>query len=291
MIKRTVEISRASYLHIAHQQLQIEQENKLVGSIPLEDLGVLLLAHPAIHLSHAVLYLAESHGAVIIVCNAQYIPVSLILPFSHNSLHTKLLRQQIAATLPTQKRIWQQIVQAKIKAQAQTLALAGENCQALLHLIGRVQSGDPENIEAQAAQLYWRSLLGDSFRRNREASDSNALLNYGYAILRAAVARSIVGAGLHPALGIHHHNQYDSLALADDLMEVLRPRIDRVVWRLQKENISILDANTKRELLELLAQPVNWQGQSLPLMVALHHYLASFKSSLFGESKHIECPQ
>ena len=289
MIKRIVEVSRPSYLFIKNSQLCVQQNKEIVGRVPLEDLGVLLLAHPAISLSQAVLYLATNNNTVIILCDNRYLPVSLMLPLSGHSLHAKILNQQINSSVPRQKSAWAQIIQAKITAQAENLRRVQQDNSYLNKLAQQVKSGDPENKEAQAAQHYWRKYFGDAFRRNPDLEDRNILLNYGYAILRAAVARAIVSSGLHPALGIHHHNQYNSFALADDLMEPLRPKVDHIVQTLE-ENASL--GNESRILfLGLLSEPVLLKKQHYPLMIALHHYLASFKTYMAGESKKIDIPK
>ncbi len=288
MIKRIVEISRPSYLFIKLGQLCIRQNKEVVGRIPLEDLGVLLLAHPAISLSQAVLYLAVENNTVIVLCDHKYQPVSLMLPLVGHSLHARILQEQIISSIPKQKNAWAQIIQAKIQAQAENLRSIQVNHEHLLKLASQVKSGDPDNKEAQAAQYYWKRYLGEQFRRNPDLEDENILLNYGYAILRAAVARAIVCSGLHPALGIHHCNPYNSFALADDLMEPLRPRVDNIVKNLPEN--TRLDAATRTVFLEMLSEPIAIKKQSFPLMVALHHYTASFKSYMAGESKKIDIP-
>lgn len=289
MIKRIVEISRPSYLYIKLGQLCIRQNKEVVGRVALEDLGVLLLAHPAISLSQAVLYLAVENNTVIVLCDQKYQPISLMLPLSGHSLHARILKEQIAFSVSKQKSAWAQIIQAKIQAQAENLRRIQSDHEYLMKLVTQVKSGDPDNKEAQAAQYYWKRYMGDQFRRNPDLEDENILLNYGYAILRAAVARAIVCSGLHPSLGIFHRNLYNSFALADDLMEPLRPKVDDIVQNLPKN--TRLDAATRTIFLEMLAEPVEIKKQIFPLMVALHHYTASFKSYMTGESKKIDIPK
>ena len=286
MIKRIVEIANPAYIKARHKQLIIEQNGAVAAQLPAEDLGALILAHPAIALSQAVLALCQENKAVVVFCDARHLPSSVLLPLhGGHSLQQKVLQQQIAASEPVKKRLWQQIVRHKIKQQARTLELSGAPNESLLLLANRVSSGDKHNVEAQAAQKYWRLLFGADFRRDPGGGGINSCLNYGYALLRALVARSICASGLHPALGIHHHNQYNPLCLADDLMEPLRPWVDYRVWQLwqeleQDEEPLELEPPVKQKLLSLLAISVSLAGKSLPLMVACGYFIAQCKAAL-----------
>ncbi len=294
MIKRIVEINHRSWLSIKNQQLCVDQDKKQVARIPVEDLGVLLLAHPAITLTQAVVIRCQQHNAVIIFCDQKHLPYSVILPISEgHSLHHKELQQQIALGRASRKRLWQQIVQCKIKHQIQTLEFAARPIVQLERMLGKVKSGDPDNLEAQAAQRYWRLLFGDTFRRDQDAEGINALLNYGYAIMRALVARAIVSSGLHPALGIHHSNQYNGLCLADDLMEPLRPWIDKIVWQMaeQAHFVAEISPETKQPFLKLLSTSVEWKNKKAPLMIASHHYLVQLKKCYANTSTRIIFPR
>ncbi len=280
MIKRIVDVSHQSWIFLKNRQLCIEQGREQVASIPVEDLGVLILAHPAIGLTQAAIVACQENNAVLVFCDGRHLPYSILLPLSEgHSLHQKILHQQIAVSKPTKKRIWQQIIREKIRQQVLTLEKSGQSNTNLVRLIGEVRSGDPKNVEAQAAQRYWRMLFGNNFRRDQGLEGINALLNYGYAVMRALIARAVVGAGLHPALGVHHTNQYNGLCLVDDLMEPLRPWVDAIVWQLAKTNHGDLSVNpeTKRQILELLTTTVLWDGKGQPLMAASHHYANSLK--------------
>ncbi len=293
MIKRIVDISEPSYLHLAHKQLIIEQKGAVVGQIPIEDLGVLILQNPAIVATQAALLACQQNNVAVVLCDERHLPYSVLLPLTEaNSLHSKIIRQQIAVNLPTRKRLWQQIVRQKIAVQAIVLRRLNKNALSLERLAEQVKSGDSDNLEAQAAQKYWRLLFGEQFRRDSEAAGINSLLNYGYAIMRALVARAIVASGLHPALGVNHSNQYDGLCLADDLMEPFRPWIDYQVYRLAEDTADLtVDKRSKVALLNLLSEPVLFGNQTLPLMVACHYLLADFKRAYSDRSAKLEYPR
>ncbi len=286
MIKRIIDVSEQAYLHIKNKQLLIDRDGEAIGRVPVEDLGVVILQHPAIVISQAAIIACQQQGVVIVFCDACHLPYSVLLPLSDgHTLHTKIMREQIAISQPTKKRLWQQIVQQKINQQCETLKIFNKNSIQLDRLAKQVKTGDGGNHEAQAAQKYWLLLMGGGFRRDRAAEGVNALLNYGYAIIRAMVARAIVGSGLHPSLGLHHRNQYNGLCLADDLMEPFRPWVDRIVYRIarQQENPAI-SRETKAMLLQLLSQDVHWGGRIMPLMVASHYLVANLKQA-FGDRK------
>lgn len=276
MIKRTLEITNPSYLKTELSQLLIEQQGKRVASISFEDLGIIILNNPQITLTQKVIQLAAEHNCALIHCDAKHLPASLTLPLSTHSLHTKVIKMQISLSSVRRKQLWQQLVQHKIASQITTLKNLNKPIQALERLITQVKSGDTSNIEAQAAKKYWQLLMGDDFRRDPELEGTNALLNYGYAIARATVARALVGTGLHPALGIHHSNQYNSYCLADDLMEPLRAWIDEIVFNLKSEELT---QETKQELLAWLAKDVIYKEKSYPFMVALEQFVANFKQA------------
>jgi len=294
MIKRIVDISNPSYLHLRNSQLVIERDRKEVGTVPIEDLGVLILDHPAITHTQGLLAACCKNNVAIVFSDEKHLPGAVLLPLMGGALHSKTIGQQIQVTDPVRKRLWQEIVQAKIRAQASVLLEVHGIDEPLFTFVGKVKSGDPDNIEGRAARIYWRKLFGKDFRRDPDLPGINSLLNYGYAVLRAAVARSIVATGLHPALGVHHHNQYDSLCLADDLMEPLRPAVDRKVYAVQDKpqisQISQITTEMKRELLSLLSDPFTVQKKSLPLITALHHYAASVRKVICKETKKVVIP-
>jgi len=224
-------------------------------TIPLGDIAVLIVSHPQVAYSQAVLVGLATSGAIFVSCNEKHMPVSMMLPLVCHSLQTERFAAQAALSLPAKKRIWQQIVRAKIRAQAQLLEEKSGSDDGLRAYAGRVRSGDAGNLEAQAARIYWQKLFADSgFRRDPDGDGLNAVLNYGYAVLRAIVARSLCGAGLHPSLGVHHHNRYDPFCLADDLMEPFRPIVDREAANLNAARGAglRLDKESKSALLQSL---------------------------------------
>lgn len=245
---------------------QLQNPDEL--TIPLSDIAVLIVSHPQVSLSHAVLAGLASSGGVFVACNEKHLPVSMLLPLASHSLQTERFAAQAAAPLPLKKRAWRQIVRAKIRAQAQLIEERASSDRGLLALAARVRSGDPANVEAQAARIYWRELFGvNGFRRDPDAGGVNACLNYGYAILRATVARAICGAGLHPSLGVHHHNRYDTFCLADDLMEPFRPVVDREVAKIAEGpgKDFPLDLESKRTVLKVLLGRFTANGESRTL--------------------------
>lgn len=287
MIKRIIDISEPAYLHLKHQQLVIDKDGETVGSLPIEDLGIVILENPQIVITQMAIIACQKNNVALIFCDDKHLPYSLLLPVSDgNNLHNKILRQQIEMSKPTQKRLWQQIVIHKIQQQIKTLEKAERNTISLQRLSSKVKSGDPENIEAQAAKKYWNLLFGDDFRRNIDDPGINSLLNYGYSIIRAMIARAIVGSGLHPALGVFHKNQYNGLCLADDLMEPFRAWIDWLVYDFairNKDGDIEINQQTKSLFLSLPNESVQYGDKKMPLMVACHYLLADFKKS-FDES-------
>lgn len=293
MIKRIVEISNPAKLAFKNRQMVIKQVGFETTTIPVEDLGVLILDHPAIIHTQGILSACSENNVAVVVCGRKHLPSAVFLPFEGNTLHTKTIRQQIEITEPLRKRLWQTIIKAKIHEQAKVLNNARGDSDPLLTFMTKVKSGDPENIESQAARIYWQKLFGSDFQRDRFRLGTNALLNYGYTVMRAAVARAIVGTGLHPALGLHHHNQYNSFCLADDLLEPLRPAVDMTVFQIAKKvtNESMITIQSKKILLEILNRNSVIGKSNLPLFVALHHYAASLRKVICKESKKLEIPE
>lgn len=312
MIKRTVEISREpAHLAVRDEQLLVLRKDRepqrlparppnLAGSIPCEDLGVLMADHRGCTYSHHALAKLAEYGAAVVICGDDHHPVGMYLPLSTNTQLLARLDAQLTASKPTVKRLWQAIVQAKVRAQSiQLTARDGHATTKLLALARRVRSGDPENIEAQAAAIYWPIIFSGCdgvqppFRRragDRTAPPPNNLLDYGYACIRASVARAIVAAGLLPALGIKHRGRSNPFCLADDLMEPLRPIVDHRVRRLCQEDRFELDQSTKAVLLEVLTEEVAFEDAKGPLLIAMGRYVASFVRVLTGESTTLSVP-
>ena len=230
MIERIIDLSeRAARLSVRHDQLVIA-EGGTEHTVPMEDVAVLLLSHPALEITQGVVARLMECGGVLVAADSRRLPAGMLLPLEGHHLQTERLREQDSASEPARKRVWQQLVRAKVAAQGRVLAEFHGDDAGLAALAGRVQSGDAGGIESQAARRYFSRLFGElPFRRERDGEWPNAMLNYGYMALRAVVARAIVAAGLHPSLGVKHHNRYDAYCLAADLMEPYRPVIDRAV--------------------------------------------------------------
>jgi CRISP-associated protein Cas1 len=291
MIKRIVEISSPARLSYREKQLRVEKEGESPQTVPLEDLGVLILDHPQCRPSQALLNACAESGCIVLISNEKHLPTSLVLPLYGNVLHTRVLRQQIETPVAVKKRLWADVVREKIRGQMRVLQHYGNEVQDFQVFLGRVRSGDPANVEGQAASAYWPKLFGPKFLRDRKAGGVNSLLNYGYAVIRATVARAIVSTGLHPALGIHHSNQFNPLCLADDLMEIYRPLVDWKTFLLASENQTEIDRDTKQELLSLLVHTCVIDKKFLPLMTAVHSYAASVKRVLAKEDQQVVLPE
>lgn len=292
MIKRIIDISEEAYLHLKNRQLLIDKQGETIGQIPIEDLGVLLLQHPAITITQQVIIACQKNKVVLVFCDEKHLPYSVILPIAEgNNLHSKILKLQLNISEPMRKRLWQQIVREKIKQQAQTLELQGKNATRIHYLATKVKSGDSGNCESTAAQAYWKLLFGQQFKRDVDLAGINSLLNYGYAIIRAMIARAICGGGLHPTLGLFHQNQYNPLCLADDLMEPFRPWVDHLVYQMYENQQDDINQQSKQILLELLNQPVLYETRKMPFMIASHYLIAALKRCYANEQKSIHYPE
>lgn len=292
MSKRTIEISHRSHLSLKNKQLVISQNGNHVGSIPVEDIGEIILNDPSITMTQAVMVESQKNNVALILCDEKHLPISTMLPLvTGNKLHSKVLRTQIDARASTIKRLWQSTVRTKLENQAATLDMFGATSIGITRMITKVKSGDSTNIEAQAARTYWPLLFGESFRRRDESNELNSLLNYGYAVIRASVARSLVSSGLHPAIGIHHHNQYNGMALADDLLEPFRPWVDARVKSIQNAGRSCdIDKKNKQDLLGLLSASVIYGEERIPFLQALNRLTAELKTALAENRKSLNWP-
>ncbi|HTQ40447.1 MAG TPA: type II CRISPR-associated endonuclease Cas1 [Pirellulales bacterium] len=304
MIKRTVEISQnAAYLTVHLDQLLIQRDRETVGRIPCEDLGVLLVDQPQVTYSHAALARLMEFDAAVVVCGRNHLPAGILLPLADHSQVVWRVQLQVDVPKPLKKQLWKQLIQAKIRGQADNL-LAGPARTRLLAIAREVRSGDPENAEGQAGRFYWPALFarhphpsplpkgeGETvFRRDPDGAPPNNLLNYGYAVVRAALARAIVAAGLLPALGLKHSNRSNAFSLADDLIEPLRPLVDARVRTIFAGGACELTPAVKAKLLELLSEPVELGEQRGPLLVNLHRYVASLVRCYDGAAKQLEIP-
>lgn len=291
MIKRTIDISDGpTFLSIELDQLVLTRSGAELARIPCEDIGLLLVDHRDTTYTHTALARLVHFGAAVVVSGENHLPAGLLLSLADNELIAQRHAAQAVCKLPVKKQLWRQIVRQKIRAQADNLPSHLPQRRKMLALADRVRSGDPANAEGQAAQVYWTALFGPGFRRDPDGPSPNSLLNYGYAVLRAAVARAIVAAGLSPALGLHHHNRSNAFCLADDLLEPLRPLVDAAVVDLVQWNRPNIDKVTKSALLGLLTREITVADQSGPMMVGLHRYLASLVRCYEGTAKMLELP-
>jgi CRISPR-associated protein Cas1 len=289
---RVVSVSGPAWVRNADRHVVIERQGAEIGRVPLEDMAALLLDGPDLAVTHTLLGACADAGVAVVTADERHLPNGVLLSLHGHSLHTAVFRQQLECPRPAIKRAWQVTVRAKIEAQALVLARRGADPAPLRQLTSFVRSGDPDNVEATAAARYFALAFGPDFVRERETTGLNAMLNYGYAVLRSAVARAIVGAGLHPALGIHHRNQYNPLCLADDAMEPLRPAVDWIVLRLHEAHPDLEDLTPpiKRQLVEVLGTFVEWNGQRLSLFPGLERYAASLRRALC-EGEGLEVPR
>ena len=301
MIKRTICISTPCLLRCQDEQLLVQYdhingyENVPAKKVPIEDIGVLVLEHQQITITHYLLDKLVQNNTAVITCNATMHPSGMLLNLEGNTVQSKRFRAQIQATEPLKKQLWQQTVQAKIANQSAVLQQWNIPYTYLTNLQKQVKSGDTTNTEATAAGYYWRNLLPDAwqFFRHRKGPPPNNLLNYGYAILRATVARAIVGAGLLPTLGIFHRNRYNAYCLADDVMEPYRPFVDAIVRKIVDETSAVdnLTQELKAKLLWLPNVDVKLGDDKSPLMIATQRTAASLAKCFAGEQRKILYPE
>jgi len=294
MTERIIDISElGARLSVRLDQLVIRRDDHPEVTTPLEELGVLIVSHKGVIYTHAVLAELAARGGVFVACDDRHLPVAMMIPLEGHHLQSERFAQQAAASKPTQKRLWQQLVQAKVALQGRVLRDFRGSDHGLLRLAGEVRSGDSDNVEAQASRRYWQFLFDDpNFRRDREAEDQNRLLNYGYAVLRAMVARAICAAGLHPSLGIHHHNRYDAFPLADDLMEPYRPIVDRAVVLVVDAYGPQVELNreVKGMIVGALMTRFDVDGEARTLWDILFRMAASLAQVYAGERKELLLP-
>ena len=312
MIKRTLCFTNPAYLSLKDRQMvirlpEVEKSDmpdvlkqESVRTIPVEDIGVVVLDNRQITLTHGLLEALLENNCSIVTCDSRSMPVGLMLPLCGNTVQSERFRDQLDASVPLKKQLWQQTVKAKIDNQAAVLAAcAGTETGCMRRWSADVRSGDPDNLEGRTAAYYWKSLFAgvpglSSFTRDRQGIPPNNLLNYGYAILRAVIARSLVSSGLLPTLGIHHHNRYNAYCLADDVMEPYRPLVDSLVFDIVNEYSGDTPDDITKELkMRLLSIPVTdvkIGGKRSPLMVAATQTTASLYKCFTGEARRIAYP-
>jgi CRISPR-associated protein Cas1 len=294
MIKRTLFFSNPYYLSFKQNQLQItDKSTGEINQAPVEDLGFIVIEHPQVTFTQYLMSKLIEHNVAVVFCNEKHMPSSMLLHLESNHLQNEIFRNQINASQPLKKRLWQQTIKAKIKNQKLLLEEAGKDSGNLGALIKNVKSGDTTNQEAAASRFYWAQLFPvDGFKRRRDGVPPNSLLNYGYAILRAAVARSLVGSGMLPTLGIHHKNRYNAFCLADDLMEPYRPFVDKTVLGIVESgnNFDDLTKEVKAELLNVLTMDTYFKTHTRPLMIGLSSTTASLAKCFDGSAEKLDYP-
>ena len=309
MIKKTLCFSNPAYLSLRDAQLviklpEVEKAENLSADFkksaevtrPIEDIGVVVLDHKQITITQGALEAMLENNCAVITCDSSHMPVGLLLPLVGNTTQNERFRDQLDASLPLRKQLWQQTMQQKIRNQAAVLNLCSNaETKCMQAWANDVRSGDPDNYEARAAVYYWKNLFGHipGFIREREGVAPNNLLNYGYAILRAVVARSLVASGLLPTLGIHHHNKYNAYCLADDIMEPYRPYVDRLVYEITEQyGVDVeLSKDIKAELLSIPTLDIVISGKRSPLMVGVAQTTASLYKCFSGELRKIAYPE
>lgn len=270
--------------------MKVTRDGQEDGAVALDDIAALVVhGHGATFSANLMSRLAE-RGCPVVLCDHRHIPIAVVYPIDGHHQQGLRMAAQAAASKPLQKRLWRDLVKAKAMAQADALDIVGMNGSPLRDLAKRVRSGDPENIEAQVARRYWSQMMGKGFRRDRDASGTNALLNYAYMILRAATARAIVASGLHPSLSIHHISRGTALRLADDLMEPFRPYADLRVRTLTVSGQTELTADAKRSLAAILALDLHGPYGAAPLQTGIDRLATSLGQVYCKERQHLELP-
>jgi len=308
MIKKTLYFGNPAYLSTTDSQMlirlpeverstsvNIEFKKQAERTIPIEDIGIVVIDNKQITVTHGLLEMLLENNCAVITCDSRHMPVGMMLPLEGNTIQSERFKSQIEASIPLRKQLWQQTVQQKITNQAEALSRnSGYENKCLQKWSCDVRSGDPDNLEARAAAYYWKHFfpIVNNFVRDRDGDSPNNLLNYGYALLRAVVARGLVGSGLLPTLGIHHHNRYNAYCLADDIMEPYRPFVDDLVYRIIEEHgIAVeLTKEIKAKLLSIPILDVMIGGKRSPLMIAVGQTTASLAKCFNGEMRKICYP-
>ncbi len=308
MIKRTLYFGNPSYLSLSNSQMVLrlpevkrseELEEKFKEDarkiFPIEDIGILIIDHQQITITQGLIAALLDNNVALITCDTTHHPTGLLLPLAGNTQQSERFRDQVDATQPLKKNLWQQTVQQKIRNQASVLRKLGVPTENMMHWASSVRSGDPDNFEARAAAYYWKNIFPEEldFTRERNGFPPNNLLNYGYAILRAVVARGLVASGLLPTLGIHHRNKYNAYCLADDIMEPYRPFVDQIVKEIVHSGAHYqeLDKTLKQQLLGIPVMDVWIEGDRSPLMVGLQRTTSSLVKCFSGEVRKILYPE
>lgn len=291
MVGRVVEIATdGRHISINRGFLVVTEQCSEVGRIPLGDIAAVIAnAHGLTYSNNALVELSQ-RGIPVVLCGPNHMPSAIVWPVDAHHIQTGRMIAQVAASLPLKKRLWAQLVRAKILAQGAALAAVGAPHTGFFLLSRKVRSGDPDNVEAQAARRYWPLLMGAEFRRDKDGGGINGLLNYGYAVLRAGIARAVMAAGLHPSFGLMHSNASNPMVLIDDLMEPFRPHVDQEVFRLVKAGAVQVDKDTKVVLARIMIIDLPTDAGMSPLMVCAERLAASLVRAYAGEAGTLDLP-
>lgn len=292
MLKRALFFSTPLYLSLKDNKIIInsKQEPNKTQAVPIEDVGYVILEHQQINITLPLLNALSDNNVAIIFCGENRMPNAMLMNLDSNKTQGEVYRAQLEASEPLKKNLWKQIVEAKIQNQASVLRKFNKDGAKLKPYYMNVKSGDSDNREGISAKIYWKELYGNSFIRSREGIEPNNLLNYGYTILRAAVARALMGSGLFPAFGIFHRNRYNAFPLADDIMEPYRPYVDAIVFEMYTNGITELNKDSKAQLLSILFTDTTFNNITRPLEVGLSSTTASLAKCFMGKSKKIIYP-
>ncbi len=293
MIGRIVEIAENNRHLAVFYGFMVIKESKTqteIKRIALDSIAAVIGNAHGLSYSNNLLVALAKEGIPFVLCAANHNAVGMLLPLDGNFEQSRRIDAQIKAKLPVHKRLWSQVVRAKLEQQALLLERLGISCEVLWRLSRSVKSGDPQNLEAQGARYYWQRLFGKNFRRDRYSGAINSLLNYGYTILRAIVARAVVAAGLHPSIGLHHANASNAMRLVDDLMEPFRPMVDLVVFKLAQNGVLEVAADAKRALAKVAYYDMQTQNGTTPVMVCAQKLAVSLAQVYLRERRDLELP-
>lgn len=293
MLKRTLFFSTPYHLSLKNSQMLIrakEEQEENLQSVPVEDIGCIVLEDPQISITLPLLNSLSENNAAVIFCGTNRMPQAMLMNLDANSTQGEIYRDQINASLPLKKNLWKQIVETKIRNQAVLLDKLGKDGSRLKPYYNNVKSGDSDNREGVSAKLYWKELFGNDFVRHRDGDAPNNMLNYGYILLRAAVARALMGSGLFPAFGIFHRNRYNAFPLADDIMEPFRPYVDEKVFELWMQGKRDLSKDAKAYLLQVLFTDTLFDDLMRPLEVGISMTTASLAKCFSGKQKRLILP-
>ncbi|WP_124639897.1 MULTISPECIES: type II CRISPR-associated endonuclease Cas1 [Amniculibacterium] len=295
MITRSIYIGNPAYLKLKDEQMYIlhPETKEVKGKVSIEDLGLLMLDHFQITLTHQLIQSMMENNVVVISCNFYHLPHGIMLPLYGHTEHSQKIKAQIEASEPLKKQLWKQTVEYKIKNQKEVLLRRGNYFEPMLKYLQQVKSGDSTNMEGIAAQHYWKYLISLDFIRDRYGDYPNSFFNFGYSVLRSIIARAIVEAGLLPVLGIFHKNKYNPYCLADDLMEPYRPFVDFLVmnWLEQNPMVDDLTKEFKAACLNIASLDVEIDGKKRPLLVAVKTTASSLYKCYTGEKRQIAYPE